>query len=100
MEAYCRWYGKEMKDVTEHEQQQCEENGQNCALCPDRVDKENESEKNQKTPQGFEESGECKGCYFYENIIGIGQRVCVFPWDDDDAIEWELARNCSEIRDL
>lgn len=35
--AYCRWYEKNMQDVTEHEQQQCEENGQDCDGCPDLV---------------------------------------------------------------
>lgn len=35
MSAYCRWYEKEMRDVTEHERQQCEENGQDCNECPD-----------------------------------------------------------------
>lgn len=28
MSGFCRWYGKDMEDVTEHEQEQCEENGQ------------------------------------------------------------------------
>lgn len=27
MSGFCRWYGKDMEDVTEHEQEQCEENG-------------------------------------------------------------------------
>lgn len=31
-----------MEDVTEHEQEQCEENGQNCTECPDLVIKEQE----------------------------------------------------------
>ena len=30
MSGFCRWYGKDMEDVTEHEQEQCAENGQNC----------------------------------------------------------------------
>ena len=30
MSGFCRWYGKDMEDVTEHEQEQCEENGQDC----------------------------------------------------------------------
>lgn len=25
MSGFCRWYGKDMEDVTEHEQEQCEE---------------------------------------------------------------------------
>ena len=28
MSGFCRWYGKDMEEVTEHEQEQCEENGQ------------------------------------------------------------------------
>lgn len=27
MSGFCRWYGKDMEDVTEHEQEQCEEKG-------------------------------------------------------------------------
>lgn len=37
MSGFCRWYGKDMEDVTEHEQEQCEENGQDCRECPDLV---------------------------------------------------------------
>ena len=25
--AFCRWYDKQFEDVSEHEQEQCEENG-------------------------------------------------------------------------
>lgn len=32
-----------MEDVTEHEQEQCEENGQDCRECPDLVIKEQEA---------------------------------------------------------
>jgi hypothetical protein len=28
MSGFCRWYGKDMEDVTEHEQEQCEEKGE------------------------------------------------------------------------
>lgn len=42
-EWFCRWYGKDMEDVTEHEQEQCEENGQDCRECPDLVIKEQEA---------------------------------------------------------
>lgn len=28
MSGFCRWYEKDMEDITEHEQEQCEENGQ------------------------------------------------------------------------
>ena len=46
MSAYCRWYEKDMENLSEHEQQQCEENGQNCCRCPDLIvkDKKEESE--------------------------------------------------------
>lgn len=27
MSGFCRWYEKDMEDITEHEQEQCEENG-------------------------------------------------------------------------
>ena len=39
-EAYCRWYEKAMKNLTEHEQEQCAENGQQCDGCPDLILKE------------------------------------------------------------
>lgn len=39
-EAYCRWYEKTMKSLTEHEQEQCAENGQLCDGCPDLILKE------------------------------------------------------------
>jgi hypothetical protein len=42
MSGFCRWYGKDMEEVTEHEQEQCEENGQDCCECPDLVIKEQE----------------------------------------------------------
>lgn len=45
MSAYCRWYEKNMENVTEHEQEQCEEIGRDCKECEDRVDKENNVEK-------------------------------------------------------
>lgn len=32
-----------MEDVTEHEQEQCEENGQDCRECPDLMIKEQEA---------------------------------------------------------
>lgn len=46
MGAFCRWYEKDMENLSEHEQQQCEENGQNCCKCPDLIvkDKKEESE--------------------------------------------------------
>lgn len=37
---YCEWYDKKIQDLTEHEEEQCEENGQDCADCPDRVFKD------------------------------------------------------------
>ena len=43
MSGFCRWYGKDMEDVTEHEQEQCEENGQDCRECPDLMIKEQEA---------------------------------------------------------
>ena len=48
MSGFCRWYGKDMEDVTEHEQEQCEENGQDCRECPDLVIKEQESNGHQR----------------------------------------------------
>lgn len=46
MSAFCRWYEKDMKDLSEHEQEQCKENGQDCSECTDLIikDKEEESE--------------------------------------------------------
>lgn len=35
--AFCRWYDKQFEDVSEHEQEQCEENGQDCRTCPDLI---------------------------------------------------------------
>lgn len=43
MSGFCRWYGKDMEDVAEHEQEQCEENGQDCSECPDLMIKEQEA---------------------------------------------------------
>lgn len=43
--AYCRWHNKKMEDVTEHEQEQCEESGQNCKGCPDLTLKECDEEE-------------------------------------------------------
>ena len=45
-EAYCRWYEKAMKNLTEHEQEQCAENGQLCDGCPDLILKEMEEDAN------------------------------------------------------
>ncbi len=42
--AYCRWYGQKMSDVADHEQEECWENGQDCAVCPDLVSKEIDEE--------------------------------------------------------
>ena len=44
MSGYCRWWNKNLEDVTEHEQERCEENGQDCGECPDLViEKEREN---------------------------------------------------------
>lgn len=40
--AFCRWYDKQFEDVSEHEQEQCEENGQDCRTCPDLICSEND----------------------------------------------------------
>lgn len=40
-EVYCKWYDKQLEDVTEHEQEQCKENGQDCEECPDKIINQN-----------------------------------------------------------
>ena len=60
MSGFCRWYGKDMEDVTEHEQEQCEENGQDCRECPDLVIKEQEAAGHERLRQETEESTEGK----------------------------------------
>ena len=40
MGAFCRWYEKDMEKLTEHEQEYCKENGQDCCKCSDLVIKE------------------------------------------------------------
>lgn len=38
MGAFCRWYEKKIRDVQEHEQEQCAENGHDCCdECPDLI---------------------------------------------------------------
>lgn len=32
-ELFCEWWDKCLEDVTEHEQEECEKNGQNCLDC-------------------------------------------------------------------
>lgn len=32
--AYCRWYEKDLREVAEYEQENCNENGQMCDKCP------------------------------------------------------------------
>lgn len=41
-EAFCRWHDKQLRDVTEVQQEQCEENGQQCDGCPDLILREKE----------------------------------------------------------
>ena len=36
-EAFCRWHDKPLRDVTEVQQEQCEENGQQCDGCPNLI---------------------------------------------------------------
>lgn len=43
-EAFCRWYEKPLRDVTEWQQEQCEENGQQCHGCPDLISREKKEE--------------------------------------------------------
>jgi hypothetical protein len=44
----CRWYGKELKDVTEHEQERCyEQAGRECLNCEELVTKDNEEGQRQ-----------------------------------------------------
>ena len=33
-EAYCNWCQKELRDIAEHEQEQCDKNKQKCDDCP------------------------------------------------------------------
>ena len=40
----CRWYEKPLRDVTEVQQEQCEENGQQCDGCPDLILREKKEE--------------------------------------------------------
>lgn len=49
MGAFCRWYEKDMKDLSEHEQEQCAENGQDCSECPDLIIKEQEAAKHEES---------------------------------------------------
>ena len=35
--ANCNWYEKDLKDITEYEQEQCKENGQDCDTCPELI---------------------------------------------------------------
>lgn len=58
MSGFCRWYGKDMEDVTEHEQEQCEENGQDCRECPDLMIKEQEARQQLRryTPEDWQRS--------------------------------------------
>lgn len=44
MGAFCRWYKKDMKDLSEHEQEQCAENGQECCECSDLIIKDKEKD--------------------------------------------------------
>lgn len=44
MGAFCRWYEKDVKDLSEHEQEQCAENGQDCCECPDLIIKDKEED--------------------------------------------------------
>lgn len=44
MAGYCRWYDKDMKELTEHEQEKCKENRQDCCECPDLVIKNTQEE--------------------------------------------------------
>lgn len=53
MSGFCRWYGKDMEDVTEHEQEQCEENGQDCRECPDLVIKEQEAAGHERSDNRY-----------------------------------------------
>lgn len=42
MKAYCMWFGKFLEDITEHEQDQCHENEQECDYCGNLTFKERE----------------------------------------------------------
>lgn len=46
MSGYCRWYDKDLRDVTEHEQEECEKNGQDCRDCPELKAKKEEQRGN------------------------------------------------------
>lgn len=50
MSGFCRWYDKDMEDVTEHEQERCWEKGQYCFECCDFVRKEQEKGEIQDVP--------------------------------------------------
>ena len=100
MGAFCRWYEKDMENLTEHEQEQCAQNGQNCFECRDLVVKgpEETQGSSRMTLQEFEASGGCEGCQFYQDIeIETEKKTCVFPWFCDDADAWEFSKNCDEI---
>jgi len=39
-EAYCRWHQKTMRELTEHEQENCETYGMKCEDCQDLIMRE------------------------------------------------------------
>lgn len=46
----------------------------------------------------YQASGGCEGCQFYGNVYPeINIRVCMFPWFNADADEWEYSKNCDEM---
>ena len=59
MSLFCRWYEKNMEDLTEWQQEACEENGQQCILndgimCQDLIEKELEEKNDEESGWGWD----------------------------------------------
>ena len=96
MAVFCRWYEKEMENLTEHEQEQCAENGQDCCDCPElSVDRGHRMKLSE-----FREMGGCVGCKFHQNVeIEFERKECTFPWFDESAEEWGHEKNCDKMEE-
>ena len=51
------------------------------------------------TLQEFEEIGGCVGCSFYSIVDVDNRRGCTFEWFDDESPDWEMSKNCDEIKE-
>lgn len=47
----------------------------------------------------FKDQGKCTDCQFYGIVDVDGRKDCMFHWFDNESEDWNMIKNCDEIKD-